>query len=138
MISVLVAIRYTDKYLRLLTIAMFALLIIAMGIFLLFGETTGMGHFAFFLWGLSFGPLVTLLQAAVSRHVETAKDVATSLQSSVFNLSIMLASSGAGLLLGIYSPMSLTYLAIALAIPGIIISFFAKNTFSRPQHENIS
>ncbi|WP_417874991.1 MFS transporter [Xanthomarina gelatinilytica] len=126
LISVLLAIKYTDKHLRLLTILMFALLIISMIIFLMFGGTKGMGHFAFFLWGISFGPLVTLLQAGVSRQVETAKDVATSLQSSVFNLSIMIASSVAGLLLGIYSPMSLVYFAIALSIPGMIIAFFSK------------
>lgn len=101
-----------------------------MVIFLLFGETKVMGHFAFFLWGVSFGPLVTLLQAAVSRQVETAKDVATSVQSSVFNLSIMIASSAAGLLLGIYSPMSLVYLAIVLSITGIIISFVSKKALS--------
>lgn len=129
-ISVLLAIKYTDKYLRLLTIAMFALLIVAMAVFLFFGNVLGLGHLAFFLWGLSFGPLVTLLQAAVSRQVETAKDVATSVQSSVFNLSIMIASSVAGLLLGIYSPLSLVYFAIALAIPGIVISFIAKKTLS--------
>lgn len=128
LISVLLAIKYTDKYLRLLTILMFALLIVSMLIFLMFGGTKGMGHFAFFLWGLSFGPLVTLLQAGVSRQVETAKDVATSVQSSVFNLSIMIASSVAGLLLGIYSPMSLVYFAIALSIPGMIISYFSKKT----------
>ncbi len=128
LISVLLAIKYTDKYLRLLTIAMFGLLIISMSVFLLFGGTSGLGHFAFFLWGLSFGPLVTLLQAAVSRQVETAKDVATSVQSSVFNLSIMIASSVAGLLLGIYSPMSLVYLAIGLSVPGMIISIFAKKS----------
>lgn len=130
LISVLLAIKYTDKHLRLLTIAMFALLIISMLVFLQFGGTKGWGHFAFFLWGLSFGPLVTLLQAAVSRQVEMAKDVATSVQSSVFNLSIMIASSAAGLLLGIYSPMSLVYFAIALAIPGLIISFISKKALS--------
>lgn len=128
LISVLLAIKYTDQYLRLLTIAMFGLLIISMSVFLLFGGTSGMGHFAFFLWGLSFGPLVTLLQAAVSRQVETAKDVATSVQSSVFNLSIMIASSVAGLLLGIYSPMSLVYLAIGLSVPGMVISIFSKKS----------
>lgn len=130
LISVLLAIKYTDKYLRLLTIAMFALLIISMGIFLMLSGIAVIGYFAFFLWGVSFGPLVTLLQAAVSRQVETAKDVATSVQSSVFNFSIMIASSAGGLLLGIYSPLSLIYLAIALSIPGIIISFFAKKALS--------
>lgn len=128
LISVLLAIKYTDKHLRLLTVLMFVLLIVSMVFFLLFGGTKGIGHFAFFLWGLSFGPLVTLLQAGVSRQVETAKDVATSVQSSVFNLSIMIASTVAGSLLGIYSPMSLVYLAIALAIPGMIISYFSKKT----------
>ncbi|MDX1364130.1 MAG: MFS transporter [Arenibacter latericius] len=130
LISVLLAIKYTDKHLRLLTILMFGLLIISMVIFLTLGKTTIMGYSAFFLWGLSFGPLVTLLQAAVSRQVDTAKDVATSVQSSVFNFSIMIASSAAGILLGMYSPMSLIYLAIALSIPGIIISFFTKKALS--------
>lgn len=128
LISVLLAIKYTDQYLRLLTVAMFALLIVAMLIFMIAGGIKGISHFAFFLWGLSFGPLVTLLQAAVSRQVESAKDVATSVQSSAFNLSIMIATSVAGLLLGAYSPMILTYLAIGLAIPGMVISFFAKKT----------
>lgn len=130
LISVLLAIKYTDNHLRLLTILMFALLIISMAIFLMFGRTTGMAHFAFLLWGLSFGPLVTLLQAAVSRQVESAKDVATSVQSSIFNLAIMIATSVAGLLLEIYSPLSLIYFAIALSIPGMIISIFAKKTLS--------
>jgi len=128
LISVLLAIKYTDKYLRLLTVTMFGLLIVSMIIFLMFGGITGVAHFAFFLWGLSFGPLVTLLQAAVSKQVETVKDVATSIQSSTFNLSIMIAASIAGLLLGAYSAMSLSYFAIALAIPGMIISIFAKKT----------
>ena len=130
LISVLVAIKYTDKYLRLLTIAMFVLLVIAMMMLLIFGGITGIAHFAFFLWGLSFGPLVTLLQAAVSKQVDTAKDVATSVQSSTFNLAIMVATSVAGLLLGRYTPLSLPYFAIVLAVPGMIISIFAKKTLS--------
>ncbi|MCZ4319155.1 MFS transporter [Aequorivita viscosa] len=130
LISVLLAIKYTDKHLRLLTIAMFALLIVSMGVVIMFGKTSGIAHFAFFLWGLSFGPLVTLLQAAVSRQVDSAVDVATSVQSSVFNLSIMIATAVAGLLLSIYAPLSLVYFAIALSIPGLIISFFAKKTLS--------
>ena len=130
LISVLLAIKYTDKYLRLLTVAMFVLLIVSMFLFLLFEGTIGISHFAFFLWGLSFGPLVTLLQAAVSRQVESAKDVATSVQSSAFNFSIMIATSIAGLLLGFYSAMSLPSFAIALAVPGIVISLFAKKTLS--------
>ena len=65
---------------------------------------------------------------AVSKQVDHAKDIATSLQSFAFNLSIMIASSIAGVLLGIYSAMSLPALAIALAIPGMFIAFFVKKT----------
>ncbi|WP_226064491.1 MFS transporter [Kaistella polysaccharea] len=128
LISVLLSIKYTDQHLRLLTVAMFGLLIISMGLFLMFGNITGIGHIAFFLWGLSFGPLVTLLQAAVSRQVESAKDVATSVQSSVFNLSIMIATSLGGILLGQFSPMSLIYLAIGLSVPGLVISYLSKRS----------
>lgn len=128
LISVLVAIKYTDNHLRLLTVSMFGLLIVSMTVFIVFGGIIGVSHFAFFLWGLSFGPLVTLLQAAVSKQVKSAKDVATSIQSSTFNLAIMIAASVAGLLLGFYSPISLSYFAIALAVPGMIISFFARKT----------
>lgn len=128
LISVLLAIKYTDQHLRLLTVAMFGLLIISMGLFLMFGSITGIGHIAFFLCGLSFGPLVTLLQAAVSRQVESAKDVATSVQSSVFNLSIMIATSLGGILLAQFSPMSLIYLAIGLSVPGLVISYLSKRS----------
>lgn len=128
LISVLLAIKYTDAYLRWITVAMFGLLILSMLILLVFGGQIGIAHFAFFLWGLSFGPLVTLLQTAVSKQVDTAKDVATSVQSSTFNFAIMIAASAAGLLLGIYSPMSLAYFAIALAVPGMLLSIFAKKT----------
>lgn len=128
LISVLLAIRYTDRYLRLLTVAMFALLLISMALLLLIGDRVGIAHVAFFLWGLSFGPLVTLLQAAVSKQVSTAKDVATSVQSSAFNLTIMLATALAGLLLARYSPASLYYFAMILAAPGMVISYFARKT----------
>ena len=128
LISVLLAIKYTDQHLRFLTVSMFGLLIISMGLFLMFGNITGIGHIAFFLWGLSFGPLVTLLQAAVSRQVESAKDVATSVQSSVFNLSIMIATSLGGILLAQFSPMSLIHLAIGLSVPGLVISYLSKRS----------
>lgn len=130
LVSVLLAVKYTDDHLRLLTILMFGMLALSMAVFLIFGGTPGISHLAFFLWGLSFGPLVTLLQAAISRQVESAKDIATSLQSCTFNLSIMIATSIAGLLLGVYSAMSLPVLSIMLAVPGMVIAIFARKTLS--------
>lgn len=48
---------------------------------------------------LAFGALVTIFQTAVTRQVETGKDVATSLQSSTFNFGIVFGSSLGGLIL---------------------------------------
>ena len=128
LISVLLAVKYTDKYLQQLTVLMFILLALSMALFLIFKGMPGVSHFAFFLWGLSFGPLVTLFQAAVGRQVDRAKDVATSVQSSTFNFAIMIATSLGGVALINFSVLSLPVLAIMLAIPGIIISFLAKRT----------
>ena len=131
MLSVVIAIKYTDDHLQLLTISMFALLVLAMIIFLVFGGAIGISHFGFFLWGVSFGPLVALFQAAVGRQVDKAKDIATSIQSCMFNFSIMIASSLGGILLTKYLAMSLPVLSIALAVPGLILAFGAKKTLGK-------
>ncbi|MDY0076995.1 MAG: MFS transporter [Bacteroidales bacterium] len=131
LLSVGIAIKYTDNHLQLLTILMFALLILAMTIFLVFGGAIGIAHFGFFLWGVSFGPLVALFQTAVGRQVERAKDIATSIQSCTFNLSIMIAASICGILLSKYLAMSLPVFSIALAVPGLLLAFVAKKTLRK-------
>lgn len=85
---------------------------------------------AFFLWGISFGPLVTMLQAAVARHSETAKAIATSIQSSMFNFSIMFATSAGGALLAGASSgiMAVVMMSVLLLVPAALISFCAKGT----------
>lgn len=128
LISVMLAVKYTDKYLQQLTVLMFVLLALSMALFIIFRGTPIVSHIAFFFWGLSFGPLVTLFQAAVARQVEQAKDVATSVQSSTYNFSIMIATSVGGVALINFSALSLPALSILLAIPGIIISLMAKRT----------
>ena len=44
-----------------------------MALLLTFRGAVGISHFAFFLWGLAFGPLVTMYQTAVSKQVAEAK-----------------------------------------------------------------
>lgn len=60
------------------------------------------------------------MQTTVSRQVETTRDVATSVQSSKFNLSIMIAPSTEEMFLGVSSPMRLIYLVIVSSIHGRI------------------
>lgn len=97
-ISVILSAKYIGAFLRPLIVVSLTVGGIAMAMLLAFKGTIGISHVAFFLWGLAFGPLVTMYQAAVSKQVENAKDVATSVQSSVFNFSIMIATWVGGML----------------------------------------
>ncbi|KIQ96647.1 Major facilitator family transporter [Lysobacter sp. A03] len=130
-ISVVVSARYIDAYLRPLIVAMLGVGGLSMAMFLAFKGTVGVSHVAFFLWGLAFGPLVTMYQTAVSKQVESAKDVATSVQSSVFNLSIMIATWVGGMLLN-RSPSEgvkhIVYMSLACFIAAIVIAFLARRT----------
>jgi len=108
---------------------------ISMAMFLAFKGTVGISHAAFFLWGLAFGPLVTMYQTAVTKQVDEARDIATSVQSSVFNLSIMVATWVGGMLL-INFPASgvqlVVYLSLACFVLAIAIAFLAKRTLGSP------
>ncbi len=130
-ISVIVSAKYIDAFLRPLIVVMLAIGGISMAMFLLFKGTTGVAHLAFFLWGLAFGPLVTMYQTAVSKQVEEARDVATSVQSSVFNLSIMIATWVGGMFLSGNARIgvrSIVYMSLGCFIVATIIAFFSKRT----------
>jgi predicted MFS family arabinose efflux permease len=132
-ISVIVSAKYIDAYLRPLIVSMLAIGGVSMAMLLAFQSTRGVSHVAFFLWGLAFGPLVTMYQTAVSKQVEEAKDVATSVQSSVFNFSIMMATWVGGLLLGA-SPETgvkgIVYLSLVCFLLATVFAFLAKRTLA--------
>lgn len=130
-ISVILSAKYIDAYLRPLIVIALAIGGISMAMLLAFKGTIGISHVAFFLWGLAFGPLVTMYQAAVSKQVEEAKDVATSVQSSVFNLSIMVATWVGGMLLNASAANGvkhIVYLSVTCFVAAIIVAFLAKRT----------
>jgi predicted MFS family arabinose efflux permease len=131
-ISVVVSAKYIDAHLRPLIVVMLAIGGIAMAMLLAFRGALGISHLAFFLWGLAFGPLVTMYQTAVSKQIDEAKDVATSVQSSVFNLSIMIATGLGGMLLtnfpGRTGARGIVYLSLLCFVSAAVIAFFAKRT----------
>ena len=132
-ISVILSAKVIDTHLRGLIVAMLACGMITMLLFVFFRGANGFAHLAFLLWGLAFGPLVTMYQTAVSKQVTEAKAVATSVQSSVFNFSIMIATWVAGLILlnlpevGVFG---IVYLSILCFIPAIIMTLLAKKTLA--------
>lgn len=129
LVSVLLAGKYVDEHLGALTASMLIMALTAMLLFVGFKGTMLISHTAFFLWGVSFGALVTIFQTAVTRQVETGKDVATSLQSSTFNFGIVFGSSLGGIILDNGSAFNIIYATIALLIVPILLSLFARKTF---------
>lgn len=132
-VSVLLSAKIIDSHLRGLIVSMLACGVVSMSFLVFLGGINGLSHLAFFLWGLAFGPLVTMYQTAVSKQVADAKAVATSVQSSVFNLSIMMATWLGGLIL-IHMPnlgvLGIGYLSIICFVPAMIIAFMAKKALS--------
>ena len=55
----------------------------------------------------------------MGNQVEHGKDVAMSVQSCMFNLSIMITTAIAGTLLLSYGALSLLWYAVIMAVPGI-------------------
>ncbi|WP_198951667.1 MFS transporter [Colwellia chukchiensis] len=133
-VSVLLSAKVIDTHLRGLIVSMLACGVLAMSLLVFLGGINGLSHLAFFLWGLAFGPLVTMYQTAVSKQVTDAKAVATSVQSSVFNLSIMVATWLGGLIL-VHLPhigvLGIGYLSIICFLPALVIAFLAKRTLTK-------
>lgn len=130
-ISVIVSAKYIDAHLRPLIVLMLGIGALSMAMFLAFKGTIVISHAAFFLWGLAFGPLVTMYQTAVTKQVDKARDIATSVQSSVFNLSIMVATWVGGMLL-VHFPENgvklIVYMSLVCFALAMIIAFLAKRT----------
>lgn len=132
-ISVLLAMKYTDTHLRLFTITTLALGAVSLALLHLFPHIEAVNGIAFFLWGVAFGPLVTILQVAVARQSSSAKAIATSVQSTVFNLSIMLATALGAVILGLPQggAMALLLCSVLLLMPAVVVAAMATNTLGQ-------
>ena len=134
-LSVVASAPVIDRWLRPLVVSMLALGAVSMLLFLAFARTPGVAHLTFFLWGVSFGPLGAMYQTAIARQVDRGRDVATSLQSSVFNFSIMLAAWVGGVLLVRMAEggvRSIVWLALGCFVLAVVVAWRAKQTF-RPR-----
>lgn len=130
-ISVVVSARFMDSHLRPMFVGMLALGGLSMAMLLVFRGAFGISHLAFFTWGLAFGPLVTLYQTAVSKQVSEARDVATSVASSVFNLSIMAATWVGGLMLAEFPAggvRQVAYMSLGCFVAATAVALLAKRT----------
>lgn len=129
-ISVVIAAKVVDTHLDSLIIFMLTLAFGTMILFIFFKGTMFISHLAFLLWGVSFGALVTIFQAAVTKQVDTGKDVATSLQSSTFNFGIVFGSALGGLIIDNSSVFYIIFGTMALLVVPILFSFSRRAIFT--------
>lgn len=126
-ISVILLMRFIDKYMYGSMLAIFAIGVLTM--FMLYiARNTVLLHFSFLLWGLGFGSLSSLFQTATAKQVKEGAAVANSLQSSSFNFAIMFGSSSAGLLLDVSGVNAILLAAVLLLFIGCIFSTFSKKS----------
>lgn len=113
-ISVLLTLRFIDGHLLPIMEGMFASGVVTMGLFAITQQDLLL-HGAFFLWGLGFGSLSSIFQTATAHQVREGVAIANALQSASFNCSIMLGTTGAGILLE-----QLGVQAVVIAAAGIL------------------
>ncbi|AEA00633.1 transporter, major facilitator family protein [Aerococcus sp. Group 1] len=92
LLAVWIVARFIDSHLKHLMQGALLAGALAMFVFLALSGHPLLGLGAMVLWGMSFGPISSLLQNSVIRQVDKGHDVAMSIQTTVFDLSIMGAS----------------------------------------------
>ena len=127
-ISVIMTIKFIDKYLHIMILTLFALTAVVFLIFIGF-KNVMLLHLVFFLWGLEFGSLSSIFQTATAYQVTKGVEVANSLQSSSFNFSIMIGSTITGYLLESKGVSAMLFFALVLSIIGLVVAFLNKRKF---------
>jgi predicted MFS family arabinose efflux permease len=130
-IGVMVTGKMIDFHLRKLVLMMFLFTLIAMFLFNIFKSIPLIIDLSIILWGLSFGGLPTILQTAVSRQVDTGKDVLTSIQTTIYNLAIFGGALIGGFIQNRFTVYMIVYLVILLMSIAIVCVSISKRAFAK-------
>lgn len=119
-ISIIFTMKYIDKHLNVLILSLFFLTALTFILFFI-SKNLILLHIVFFIWGLEFGSLSSIFQTATAHQVTEGTAVANALQSSGFNFSIMIGSTGAGFLLDSIGVSAILFSAFIISILGFAI-----------------
>jgi predicted MFS family arabinose efflux permease len=109
-----------DSHLRPVMLASLTLIAVAMLILGLAAPGTGALLAAAALWGMAFGGAPTLLQTAlVDVSGPASADVATALQTTVYNVGIAAGSLAGGLVLGGAGAAALPWVTLAFTVAAL-------------------
>ncbi|QGY32419.1 MFS transporter [Pantoea cypripedii] len=119
--GVIIAGRYIDKRLRILTLA--ALICTALMMMTLWSQPhLLLASPALFLWGASFGAMPTVFQSATGRVAGSNAELATAMLTTVYNLGIFGGGAVGGLVISHYNVLNLTLVSLfTIAISLLIV-----------------
>ncbi len=118
-IAVVINLLFIDSHFKELLLATIGISAISLAIFL-FVDNHFLQSANFLIWGMTFSSSTTIFLNGVSRQVDQGKDVAIAVFESVFNVSIMFASSLGGFLLTSYNMT----VVLVIAVISFTIGFF--------------
>lgn len=127
-ISVLITMKFINRHLNILLIALFITGALTMILFY-FIRNNFLINLIFILWGISFGSVSTLFQTATAHQVTEGTAVANSLQSSSFNFSIMIGSTYSGMLIDKSGINSVLIISFFVLIIGGILTIINQKKF---------
>lgn len=129
-LSVLAQIRFITNHLRTYFISILALGVFALGLFIFGPNSDLILNIALFLWGASFGGYTAVLSTTLSRRIQNGTSIAMSIQTFVFDASIMLATALGAIILKQGSVLALTFMSFIGLILGLAIAVMTRLTFS--------
>ena len=127
-ISIIFTMKYIDKHLNVLILSLFFLTALTFILFFI-SKNLILLHIVFFIWGLEFGSLSSIFQTATAHQVTEGTAVANALQSSGFNFSIMIGSTGAGFLLDSIGVSAILFSSFIISILGFAIVILNQKNF---------
>ncbi|MGX7349290.1 MFS transporter [Dolosicoccus paucivorans] len=124
-LSMMIAGRFSDRYLKQTTLGIVSAGLIALTLIFLFPNQTAILLVAFVLWGMGYGALSPLYQATIARNLSKGQAVGNAIQSSAFNFAIMAGTQLGGMILYLSHVRSLLLFGILLLLmtAGLVLAF---------------
>ncbi|CAH1203535.1 Purine efflux pump PbuE [Paenibacillus plantiphilus] len=129
--GVLLTGKFVDRYLRLSALTSIVLTILVMLIISLFGTIPGVIHIALFLWGTAFG-CSPVFQTAINKVADKARDVASSILTTMYNAGIFGGALLGGIILDEANILTLPWIvAILMGVSFVLIYSGHRTAFPR-------
>lgn len=129
MVSIVVVGAYIDRRLRLLSVTSTVLVAVGVTVLAVLYASPVLVYVAVVIWGLGWGGVPTLLQTAVGNAGGEYADLALATLVTLWNVSMAAGGAVGGGLLALFGPLSVSWSALALLVPSLLLILFSQAGF---------